>query len=527
MLGLNLPSPPTLFPVGRGGKGGESLAPERLALIFGARAWTYAELEAEARALAARLAALGVGHGSRVAMLLPNVPQAVFLVHAVGLLGGVLVPLNTRLTSDELRFQVRRAAPALLAHNQATAPLAMSLAQDVPLLDLDAKPEAAPNAFKQARDGWTPTAHDVHTIVFTSGTTGRPKGALLTWGNHWWSAVASGWRLGVQPDDRWLLCLPLYHVGGLAVLLRSALYGTTVILHERFDPSAVIAALQAHRATVISLVPTLLKRLLEAGLDARTAPALRVALLGGAAAAPDLVAQACAAGIPVALTYGLTEAASQVATAPPQETREFPDSVGLPLQGVSVRIADEQGTALPPNEVGEIWVRGPNVMRGYLDDPEATAAALRGGWLRTGDLGFVDARGALHVVQRRVDLIVSGGENIYPSEVEHVLASYPGVEGVCVVGVPDVEWGQRVVALIQPAPGEQVDSPAVQAFCRQRLAGYKCPRQVLLVESLPLTASGKLDRRAAQTLATQLLAQREVDSSLTPAPLSLRERRWG
>jgi len=317
---------------------------------------------------------------------------------------------------------------------------------------------------------------------------------VLTFDNHLSSANASAYRIGIDVNDRWLSCLPLYHVGGLAVVFRSCLYGTAIVLHKRFDVDAFHASLGRDAVTLTSVVPTMLHRLLQS----RGAPwpeSLRLVLLGGAAATPELLAAAWDAGLPVAPTYGLTEASSQVATALPGDAQPKPGTVGKPLFGAEVRIVDNEGRELPAGEIGEVTVRGPQVMAGYYRNEAATAQTIRDGWLYTGDLGYTDADGDLFLVQRRSDLIVSGGENVYPAEVEAVLRVHPAVAEACVVGVPDAEWGQRVAAAVQLRPGAALEESALLAFCRERLAGYKVPRQVRFVAELPQTASGKIERR--------------------------------
>nr|WP_290670182.1 o-succinylbenzoate--CoA ligase [Ardenticatena sp.] len=465
--------------------------PSRAALIWREQVWTYGELHSAVNQLAAQLRTAGVEAGARVATLLPNSPAAVMVLHAVLRVGATLVPLNTRLTTAELAWQIARTTPALLVYNHATASQAEPLGNEVPLFDVDTPPERTSVA-----ETFTPLPFDgVQAIVFTSGTTGRPKGAMLTLANHFWSATASAWRLGVQRNDCWLLCMPLYHVGGMAILLRSALYGTAVCLHERFDTDAVLQALDSGSVTLVSVVPTMLKRLLDAHGDRPFHSAVRTVLVGGAATPPALLERALSAGIPVALTYGLTEAASQVATAAPDEVRALPGTVGAPLWGTTVRIVRDDGTLAAAGEVGEIVVRGPTVMRGYWRDPDATAHTLRDGWLHTGDMGYLDDAGRLWMMQRRTDLIVSGGENVYPSEVEGVLLRHPAVEAVCVVGMPDAEWGEVVTAVIQPREKAACDVDDIRAFCRRHLAGYKCPKRIVVVEALPLTASGKIARQ--------------------------------
>jgi O-succinylbenzoic acid--CoA ligase len=467
-------------------------SPQALALICEGRSWTYGELDAEVALWAAHLARLGLGPGQRVGVLLPNGASFVRLVHALARLGAVLVPLNRRLTPDELGWQVRRAACTTLLYEQTTEAQARALQleglalQDVEALQGDGEAPLRDASFR---------LDALQAIVFTSGTTGRPKGARLTFANHFWSATASALRLGLHKDDRWLSCLPLYHVGGLAVLFRSCLYGTAVILQDGFDVVAFNQSLDGEGVTMTSLVPTMLYRLLPT--REQWPRSLRLVLVGGAATTPDLAQRCAQAGLPLATTYGLTEAASQVATMPPQQAVHKPGCVGQPLMFTEVRIIDGEGRSLPAGEAGEIAVRGPTVMQGYDGDATATAEVLAGGELRTGDIGYVDDDGDLWVLQRRSDVIVSGGENVYPAEVERVLRDHEAVAAACVVGLPHAEWGQQVAAMVVLNPGGDAGEEALLAFCRERLAGYKLPRRVVFVDALPLTASGKVARGEA------------------------------
>jgi O-succinylbenzoic acid--CoA ligase len=321
---------------------------------------------------------------------------------------------------------------------------------------------------------------------------------MLTYGNHFWSATASAFHLGVLPDDRWLSILPLYHVGGLAVLFRCCLYGAAAVLQEGFDLDAVNRSLDEEAITLVSLVPTMLYRLLPT--RASWPERLRLVLLGGAAASPELVAQALAAGVPVATTYGLTEAASQVATMLPDEARDKPGSVGRPLLFTEMQILGDGNAPLPAGEIGEVAVRGPAVMAGYYAAPKATAEALRGGWLHTGDMGYLDEDGDLWLVQRRSDIIVSGGENVYPAEVEAVLGAHPAVAAAAVVGLPDAEWGEQVAALVVVREGRTIEAGELLRFARQRLAGYKLPRRLSFVDAMPQTALGKVARAAVREM---------------------------
>jgi O-succinylbenzoic acid--CoA ligase len=319
---------------------------------------------------------------------------------------------------------------------------------------------------------------------------------MLTYGNFLWSALASAFRLGTDPADRWLVCLPLYHVGGLSIIFRCCLYGTAMVLEPGFHVPAVSQALRSQGVTLVSLVPTMLHRLLESKSLNGSGSSLRCILIGGAALSPALLEQSLALKLPIATTYGLTEAASQVATAFPAELDHRPGHVGPPLMFSSVEVVDSGGQALPPGGIGEILVSGPTVMRGYYRQPDATRQTLRGGKLYSGDLGYLDERGNLWLVQRRTDLIVSGGENVYPSEVEQALRAHPAIEDVCVVGLPDAEWGQCVAAAV--IRREQVTEAELVDFCRAHLAGYKRPRLIRFVAVFPTTSSGKVRRDAVR-----------------------------
>ena len=487
-----------------------SATPDRPALIWGQRALTYRELEAWAHALAEQFARAGITAGSRVAALLPREPAAVAAIHALACLGAVLVPLNLRLTPTEMRSQLAQSRATHILTTAGTAARGRAVAREERVLEITLGEEleqprianeASESANRRSPFAIPNTQSDRPFVaLFTSGTTGTPKAAVLTAANFYWSAVASAFRLGVLPHDRWLLTLPLYHVGGLSILFRSALYGTAVVLPEAegsFEPEWLYETAAKRRVTLVSLVPTMLHRLLEA-VPKPPPPTLRLVLLGGAAASPELLSRALARGYPVATTYGLTESTSQTATARPEEVRRKPGTVGKPLLYTRLRITDARGTDLPAGEIGEILVSGPTVFTGYDGNPHATARALQGGWLHTGDLGYLDADGDLWVVNRRSDLIVTGGENVYPAEVEAVLRGHPAVAEACVVGLDDAEWGQRVAAAVTLKPGAQTSPAELEAFCRQHLAGYKVPRRIRVVERLPRTASGKIRRSAVR-----------------------------
>jgi O-succinylbenzoic acid--CoA ligase len=408
--------------------------PERPAVATPAGTLTYAELAAAA-------GEIDVPPGERVAIALPAGLDFAIALHACLRHGAVAVPVDLRLAPRE-RAAVCTGAALVIA-----APVWSG-----------GRPGRPP-----------PSGHDLDApalVIHTSGTTGPPKPVGLTYGNLLWSALGSAVALGLDPAERWLCTLPLAHVGGLGVLVRSAIYGTTAVLHERFETAAVLAALESDRITLVSLVPTTLTRLLDAGL--RDPPHLRCALLGGAPVAPALLDRARRAGVPVSQTYGLSEACSQVTTQVPGDGRA---DAGPPLFCTRVRVRG-----------GEIQVAGP------------TVAPAVGEWLATGDLGeLVDGR--LRVTGRVADTIVSGGENIAPSEIEAVLAEHPAVVEAGVVGVADPEWGEAVRALVVLRPAAGVGAEELGRHCRERLAAFKVPKSFAFVDALPRTRSGKLERR--------------------------------
>ena len=413
--------------------------PDAVALRADDGALTYAELHAAATLAAQRLSALGVRPGDRVAIALPARRAFAETLHGCLLLGAPAVPIDLRLKPAERR--ARAAACVTVV--------------DAPL-----------DGFADAGAALTDT-HDLAApaiLVHTSGTTAGPRAIALTFGNWLWSALGSAAALGVRPGDAWLCTLPLSHVGGLSILVRSTIYATKVVLHERFDAEAAADEI-ATRATLVSVVPTTLGRLLDAGL--RHPPQLRAALVGGAPIAPALLERAAAAGVPTVSTYGLTEACSQVTTGGPA------------LFCTQVRIGPGR----------EILVAGPTV---------APGARSPDGWLHTGDEGALDAEGNLTVTGRAGDTIITGGENVAPAEVEAVLESHPAVAEAAVHGVADPEWGERVVATVVLRAGDTATVDELRGYCRVRLAGYKVPRVLNFTHELPRTVSGKLLRRSLE-----------------------------
>jgi O-succinylbenzoic acid--CoA ligase len=541
------------------------LSPERTAVVDTGTgtSLTYAALDERVQRTAGRLAALGVAPGDHLGALVGTRVAAVVLVHAAARLGVTLVPVDPRGGPAAVRDRLDGADASAVVCEAPTERTALTAldggdghgdaALALPLASVDATDRGAvtelatvaPASVRPAEWG----LDDRLLVLYTSGTTGDPKPVQLTAGNVLASATSSALRLGVLPGDRWLCELPAYHMGGIAPFYRTAVYGTTAVVHEReplaapaesdeptgrdgFDAAGTLRALHEHAATGVSLVPTQLRRLLEAA-DAAGAdepdglPAsLRFVLLGGGPAPERLIERCDRRDVPVCPTYGLTETASQVTTARPEEATERVGTVGRPLAFTDVVVArptdgesaERAGADTPagfrrpaPGEVGEVFVRGPTVTPGYYGRPAVTAERFVDGWLRTGDRGrLVDGR--LFVAGRRADRIVTGGENVDPETVADAVRSVAGVRSVAVVGVPDEEWGEAVAALVvraadaadRDAAAAEPSRETVLSACRERLPGHAVPRTVRFVAELPRTTSGTVDRDAARELLTEV-----------------------
>jgi O-succinylbenzoic acid--CoA ligase len=454
---------------------------------------SYAALDRRIETLAGRLAARGIGVGDSLAVCAGTRVEFVDLVHAAQRLGAVIVPLHPDSTPPELDARFSRVGAEAVVCEPDTE-TAVQSAVDAPVLTV-----ADPTAGAEALSAVEPesfdlpewTADDPLVVMFTSGTTGDPAGVVLTLANVLASATASAFRLGVIPTDCWHLTLPIAHMGGLAPVYRSVLYGTALSVQRSFEPAATLQALRTADATCVSLVPTMLEGLLDAG----SLPELRIVLLGGAPTPPELVERAHDRGVPVTPTYGMTETASQIASARPATAAAHPASVGHPLVFAELSVVDEQGATCGPGEVGELVVSGPVVTPGYLDDARTEAAVCPGG-LRTGDRVYRDEAGRVYVEGRLDDLIVTGGENVDPESVATAIRRHAAVDDCTVVGLPDPSWGERVAALV--VTDGDVTTAEIERHCRDRLAQFKHPRTVAFATALPRTPSGTVDREAVR-----------------------------
>ncbi|WP_025950193.1 o-succinylbenzoate--CoA ligase [Geobacillus thermocatenulatus] len=469
------------------------LTPERIAVSDGRRTKTFAELYEAAAIWARRLAQAGVKEGDIVALLMKNRIEMIEIIHALFFLGARVLLQNVRLTSYELSWQLDDSGARLAIADEE---LAGSFDGDGRVLTVGAV-AALPEVDVSLKE--TCDLEETATIMYTSGTTGTPKGVLQTYGNHWWSAVGSALNLGLHERDCWLAAVPLFHISGLSIAMRSVIYGMPMRLQTSFDPKEANEWIMRGDVTIMSVVAAMLQRMVAELGEARYPDTFRCMLLGGGPAPRPLLEACKEKGIPVYQTYGMTETASQIATLAPEYSLTKLGSAGKPLFPAELCILKD-GKPAAPHEAGDIVVKGPNVTKGYLHRPEATAQAIRGGWFLTGDIGYVDEDGFLYVLDRRSDLIISGGENVYPAEVEAVLLSHPDVEEAGVTGVEDETWGQVPYAFVRLKRGASPDEAALRAFCRERLAKYKVPARIYFVDELPRNAAQKLLRRELKKL---------------------------
>ncbi|MBM4363121.1 MAG: long-chain fatty acid--CoA ligase [Deltaproteobacteria bacterium] len=488
---------------------GLALRPDAPAIHFEDRVITPRELDAAANRVAAGLVALGVQPGDRVAIHVDNRPEFVEVYQGVMRAAATLVPTNVMYTAEELEHIVGDSGARVVF---VRADLAGKLEEILPRLpgviqlitiahgdmpgDYDAWKAASP-AERPAR---TPRRDDLAFIQYTSGTTGKPKGAMISHGNV--LAVIDGTvdlpgAVPVGEDDVLLLVLPLFHAYALNLAMnRAFLSAVPFVLVARFDADRVMTLMARHRVTVFYGAPPMYFAFVNTpGLDHHDLSSLRMAF-SGAAPLPVVILERFQArtGVRISEGYGLSETApSLCANAAAPENR--PGTVGVPIPGVTLRIVDDEDRDVTPGEVGEIVARGPNIFRGYWNRPEETAEALRGGWFHTGDLGRVDERGYVTIVDRKKDMILVSGYNVYPIEVENVLLRHPGVLDVAVIGVKDEYQGESVKAVVVPRPGATPDPAALSTYCREHLAAFKVPRYYELTEALPKSPTGKVLKR--------------------------------
>lgn len=464
-----------------------SLAPHQIAIeTEHGESITFLALEKKSKQFAKKLATLDIAEGSHIGILSTNDISMVVAIHAISYLGAVAVLLNTRLTEEELIYQMNDAEVSMILtcdYHKATAKQmdfhipAKSFSEVDQLLEKQVKLHSEINL------------DAVFTIIYTSGTTGFPKGVIHTYGNHWSSAIGSALNLGLDAKDKWLAMLPIFHVSGLSTFMKSVIYGMPVLLFEKFDVEKVNKAIMEQGVTIVSVVTVMLQRLVTSLGNNKYPETFRCMLLGGGPAPKPLLEKAKEHHIPVFQSYGMTETSSQIVTLSPNDALTKIGSAGKPLFTAQLKINDPDADA-----VGEIYVKGPMVTKGYYNNQLATEDSFQDNWLATGDLGYVDEEGFLYVMDRRSDLIISGGENIYPAEIEAALTGMDQIAEVGVTGVEDPIWGQVPVAFVVKK-NQKLTTEEVLAYAQKKLATYKVPKQIYFVEQLPRNASNKLMRK--------------------------------
>jgi long-chain acyl-CoA synthetase len=487
--------------------------PDRDAIVFGGTRLTYAQVNAAASQVASALAAHGIGPGDKVALSCPNLPHFPVVYFGILKAGATVVPLNVLLTEREIAYHLRDSGAVAYFCFEGTAQLPMGTAGRAAFESVDgcehfilitARGGVAeftaghPVAFETVQTSETDTA----IVLYTSGTTGTPKGAELTHSNMVQNALMVNRLFEATPDDIYLVTLPLFHVFGLTVQLNGGLMaGATLVMMTRFEPGAAFKLLQDENVTFFAGVPTMYWSLLhseaaETSDLPKIAGNLRLCVSGGSALPVEVLKEFEARfGVTVLEGYGLSET-SPVATFNRLDRPRRAGSIGLPVWGVEVKVVRPDGTECDTDEVGEIVIRGHNVMKGYLGRPEATAEAIdKRGWFHSGDLARRDADGYLFIVDRIKDMIIRGGFNVYPREIEELLVTHPDVSLAAVVGVPHESHGEEVKAFVIRVPGASVSEEELVDWCKERLAAYKYPRIVEFRDSLPMTATGKILKR--------------------------------
>lgn len=485
------------------------LNPTKVALYFQQSQITYDQLNQHARKVAHALERQGVRKGDRVAVLIPNQPEFIEILVGCNLLGAIFVPINTRLAEEEIAYiledsnpvtfiwdsslesKAKKAYHHVLNRKRSMFPIQIGGdSNDVAQLFEDWRDSHAP--FSGHCDMWE---HDVALMMYTSGTTGRPKGAMITHSNVMWNALNISADFGGGTDDVILHTAPLFHITPLSILLFGLYFGGTSVLQKNFQPVSALEAIQEHRVTFAFMVPAMWQAVTQVPhVDQYDLRSLRICPSGGAPCPQPVIEFFLNLGCTFFSAYGLTETSPCVLLLPSKYAQSKAGSVGMPVMHNEVRLVDDNDRDIALGEVGEIVVRGRNVTAGYWNQPSKTEEAMRGGWFHTGDLARQDEDGFYYIVDRKKDMIISGGENIYPTEVEQVLFRHPDIQDVAVIGVPDPKWGETVAAIVVPKADRQIKLENIRSFCDASLARYKMPTRIHMLDALPRNGVGKVSK---------------------------------
>lgn len=465
------------------------LTPNREAIVYRNQRLSFRELYERAYQHAGILAGYGVNEFEYVGFLVKSDIETVIHLLALQVIGAKAVLLNNRLTSSELIYQINDAKVKFLITEQEFEEKGKSIEEEISITVID-KGKLDHSKYIQPMEIEQIDLNKVCSIMYTSGTTGAPKGVIQTYGNHWWSAVGNALNAGLTEEDTWLCTVPLFHISGYSILMRSLIYGIKIVLHEHFDENRILDDIQMEKVTIMSVVTTMLQRI-EGISEAEFPQYFRYMLLGGGPVSVELLTRCMKKGIPVYYSYGMTETSSQIVTLSPDDSLKKIGSAGKPLFPAQLKIIGETGEEVSADEVGEIHVYGPNVSKGYLN----RESHLQSGWFCTGDIGYKDSEGFLYVLDRRADLIISGGENVYPAEIEAVLSEMNGIKEAAVIGISNKEWGQVPVAFIVKETSSSITKEDISKSCEYYLAKFKIPKQIYFIPEIPRNAAGKIVRR--------------------------------
>lgn len=480
--------------------------PERVAVIDGDRRISYSVFNQRVNRLANALREMGVSRGDRMAVMLFNSLEIAECYFAAAKLGAVVVPIHTRLAPPEVLYIVNHSGACVMVFDGQFSSRINRVREQMPsvrrYIVVEPVTPGEDSEYEELLAGSPPNEpavavddDDPAFILYTAGTTGHPKGAVLTHQNFLVSILNTALETGAGTGEIFLCAVPVYHSAGLTFLLMQVYLGGTVVMVRAFDPALVARLMAQERVTSIFLVPAMWKFLLQfPGLAGQDTSSLKAAFSGGALL-PVAVKERLMEVVPhVRLfeLFGQTEMTAFTCVLKHEEILTRPSSVGRPLLHVEVRVVDDHGQEVPVGTVGEVVYRGPTVMQGYYRDPEATAQAFTGGWFHSGDLVRVDAGGYLYLVDRKKDMVITGGEKVYPAEVEEVLASHPKILEAAVIGIPSSRWGEAVHAVVVPRPGAKLTAEEIMEFCAERLAGFKQPKSVEFAAALPRNAAGKI-----------------------------------